>query len=99
MFGSILNIVPSKGLGIAVLAARARPADPPIDLKMLKLTFHDCIGAAAGVCHPASGGSQCLFAAAGFALVSVRETRILQLIEARRVGAESSSGSISNSPA
>src|ERR1019366_60123 len=37
-------------------------SDPPNDYPfgMLELGFHDCIRAAAGVCHPAPGGGQCL---------------------------------------
>ena len=54
---------------------------------MLELGIHDCICAAPGFLILLLVAANAFFAAAEFSLVSVRDTRIQQLIEARRIGA------------
>lgn len=54
---------------------------------MLELPIHDRFCAAPGASDPSPGGGKCVFAAAEFSLVSVRDTRIQQLIQSGRIGA------------
>lgn len=54
---------------------------------MLELAFHDRLCAAPGLSDPALVAANAFFAAAEFSLVSVRDTRIQQLIESGRIGA------------